>query len=240
MDFTLIIQALVAVGTLALASATFLLGWNSVKERQASEASELAVGAYNPLRAEALGWTNLQTAHFSASNNTWTNLKQSHLDLVSRFPKEITAALDASEKDVSRVGFLRYKVSLPINAALEKLSNELDPKRQAGSTVVVRLIVSKVYISPIDPTLVWLSGKGLKNYLDNFVASHYPDNSWDVQIMVGNAVVGGLKETEQFCNSFSGLLDDDSEAPEYRELISKIAVHGKTINSLIEKELKKH
>jgi len=28
--------------------------------------------------------------------------------------------------------------------------------------------------------------------------------------------------------------------PEYRELISKIAVHGKTVNSLIEKELKKH
>jgi hypothetical protein len=78
-DVPLTVQLLVAAGTLALASATAWLAWNSVKERKSAEARELAVGAYNPLRTEILSWADPETAYTNISRDTWSSLKRSQL-----------------------------------------------------------------------------------------------------------------------------------------------------------------
>jgi len=105
-----LIESAVAIGTFTLAGATFWLGWNGRAERKAREQTELAVGAYNPIRAEILNWIDPETAYNDISRDTWTNLKRTQLHLVAQIPKPITSLIDAAEKDVAQARFLRFKI----------------------------------------------------------------------------------------------------------------------------------
>src|SRR2546425_13275914 len=111
MDVSLIAQLLVAGGTLALAGATFWLGWNSLQERKTANARELAIGVYNPLRNDIFRWIELEPSYSGELGETWTSLKRSQLHLVATVPKAITTQLDSIEPNVRRANFLKDQVT---------------------------------------------------------------------------------------------------------------------------------
>src|SRR6058998_1663947 len=100
MDISLVAQLLVAGGTLALAGATFWLGWNSRQERKTANARERAIGVYNPLRNDIFGWIELEPSYSGELGESWTSLKRTQLHLVAGVPKIITTHLDSIEPDV--------------------------------------------------------------------------------------------------------------------------------------------
>jgi hypothetical protein len=76
--------------------------------------------------------------------------------------------------------------------------------------------------------------------VNDFVVEHFPNDTWDLEFYVGSTIAGGRKDAEEYQKKFSGFLDEDKEANELRELAYKISSQGKLINSMIEKELRKH
>ena len=239
MDISLIIQGLVAAGTILLASATFLLAWNSVKERKTNEASELAVGAYNPIRMQVLSWMDLEHAYGSASGSVWTSLKQTQLQLAGRIPKSLTTQLDDAESLLDRIQSLREKVSKEVWAKKEETAKRLLPSKQADWELMIRFMLDGRYVRWIDPTWAWLARQDLNEYVGEY-ATQFPDDTWDFEVVVGSTKVGGEKEANEVAEKLFEALDKQDEALELRESLGKLSSIAKSINAAIEKELKKH
>jgi hypothetical protein len=235
-DIPLTAQLLVAAGTLGLASATAWLAWNSQKERKTSNARELAIGVYNPLRNDIFRWIESEPSYSDQLGETWTSLKRTQLHLVAGVPKSITTQLDAVEPDVRKVNFLKDQVTNSVRELTTRLAGDAN----AQSIVLIRLIVSRGFVRAIDPTIVWLSRKSLANYVNEYVTRQYPGDTWGLEFAVTGNSTKGTKEAEEYCNRFFEELDRNKNANDLRDLLEKIRVQGKAINALIEVELKKH
>ena len=238
----MVIQVLVALGTLLLASATFLLAWNSVKERKGNEARELAVGAYNPLRLQVLSWMNLEDAYGSTPIDVWTSLKQTQLNLAGRVPKPVTTQLDNTEILLDKILFLRETVKKKIRVKTEETATALLPSRNAGSEMIIRFYVGEraQYVRWFDPTWAWLARKNFSDYVDQYAKQQFSDETWSLDVVVGNTIVGAKKEADEVAKKLFEYLDKQSEATEFRDLLEKLSKVAKSINEAIEKELKKH
>ena len=228
-----------AAGTILLASATFLLAWNSVKDRKARETNELAVGAYNPLRMQVLSWTDLENAYTSASISVWTSLKQTQLQLAGRIPKPITKQLDDAENLMDRVQSLRERVSKEVKTKYGEIAKGFLPSKQAGEELLVRFMLNGRYVRWFDPTWAWLAREGLDEYVGQYAAIQFPDDTWDFEVIVGSTKVGGEKEANEVAEKLFEALDKLDEASELRELLGKLSGMANSINAAIEKEMKK-
>jgi hypothetical protein len=238
-DVPLIIQVLVAAGTILLASATFLLAWNSVKERKGNEARELAVGAYNPLRMQVLSWMDLEHAYSNASISVWASLKQTQLQLAGRIPKPLTTQLDDAESLLDRIQSLRERVSKDVKAKKEEVAKRFLSSKQADWELMIRFMLDGRYVRWIDPTWAWLARESLDEYVGEY-ATQFPDDTWDFEVVVGSTKVGGEKEANEVAEKLFESLDKQDGALELRESLGKLSNMAKTINAAIEKELKKH
>lgn len=237
-DISLIFQGLVALTTGLLASATFWLAWNSVQERKTAKARELAIGVYNPLRNDMFRYSESEPGYNYGDHfpETWTSLKRNQLDLVARVPKPITTALDTLEPDVRKANFLKTQVENTVRQLWWRLADGAN----AGSTVLIRLIVTRGFVRTIDPVIVWLSRKSLGNYVNEYSVTNYPKDKWHLEFAVDSNPVGSTQQAEDYSNRFFDELDRNKDANDLRDLLGAIATQGKTINTLIEAELRRH
>jgi len=236
LDLSLTVEALVAAGTFALASATFLLAWNSVKERKANEARELAIGVYNPLRNDIFSWIESEPAYNNPLNETWTSLKRTHLHLIGRVPKAIASRLDEIEPDIKRTNFLKEQVTNTVR----ELTTRLVEDANAQSIVQIRLVITRGFVRAIDPALVWLSRNTLANYCNEYVIRQYPGDKWHLEFYVGGNPKKDMNEAEEYCNRFFDELNRNKNGNDLRDLLERLKAQGKAINALIEAELKNH
>lgn len=234
-----IVQLAVAVGTLLLASATFLLAWNSVKERRANEARELAVGAYNPLRMQVLSWLDFENSYTNASTSAWTSLKQTQLQLAGRIPKAITTQLNDAEILVDRIQSLKERVSKEVKTQYEEIAKRLLPSKQNEWELLIRFMLNGRYVRWFDPTWAWLARQDLNEYVGEY-ATQFPNDTWDFEVVVGSTKVGGEKEANEVAEKLFEALDQQDEALELRQSLGRLSTMAKSINVAIEKELKKH
>lgn len=240
-DIPVIAELLVAGGTLTLAGMTYWLAWNSRKERKTREARELAIGAYNPLHVEVSNWTNLESAYNGSSHQVWSSLNLNQLDLVARIPPPISSKLETAEKLVDRVKLLGFRVSKEIIVNKQKWANELYPQRHPpDADVDLRLTIAGLYVGGLDPIYAWLSRKTLSDYLNDYVAKRSPSESWGVQLHVGSAIFGDIKDAEAYSKKLFNFLDSYEDAKTLRDLHDKLSAEAIVINSAIEKELRKH
>jgi hypothetical protein len=240
-DIPLTAQLLVAAGTLALASATFLLAWNSFKERKANEARELAIGAYNRLRTEISGWMDLEAAYTTpALHVVWTSLKQNDLRLVSHIPKPISTQLNSAELLVNRIALLSKKTFPRVNSKIQEVIQELYHQEQVS--VNLRLMVAGGFFDYVrweQMGVSWLDHKTLKERTNDYVAKRFQGDTWEIEVLVGSTPAGGTKEAEEIAKKVHDFLDKDKDALELRDLLPKLADQAKLIDLAIQKQLKK-
>jgi len=240
-DIPLTAQLLVAAGTLALASATFLLAWNSFKERKANEARELAIGAYNPLRTEISGWIELEGAYTTpASHVVWTSLKRNDLRLVAHIPKPISTQLDDVEPLVDRIGLLSKKVFPKVNAKIGEVIRELHHGEWPVTNL--RLMVAGGFFDYLRWEAVgisWLARKTLREFANDYVAKRFSGDTWEIEVWVDSTRVGGTKEAEDIVRKVHDFLDKDNDSIELRDKLPKLSDQAKLIDNAIRKQLKK-
>src|SRR4029077_5403873 len=184
-DVPLTAQLLVAAGTLALASATAWLAWNSTKERKSNDARELAVGAYNPLRAEIAVWINVETAYSApASHDVWTSLKQGQLHLVARIPDPITTQLDESEPLVDRIRPLSGKVYSKAYVKTQEVFQELYHSQQGN--INPRILLGGMFFDYLKLQEFggwWIARKTLRDHMDAYAAKRFPGETWAIDVL---------------------------------------------------------
>ncbi len=243
-DIALIAQFLVALGTLLLASATFWLGWSSRQERKTAKARELAISVYNPLRGNIFPWFESEPSYNDPLIELWPSLKRNQLQVIAGgVPDAIISKLDLVGPDVARVNFLKTKMITTVQEVYANLTKELYPAAQFQGQppymyTFVRFLVKGRMVRTIDPAVVWLRRKKVKEYVDEYGSKQYPGETWTLELTL-YSVSAGKEEAQSFCNRFAQSLEADDNAKELRDLLEKVAVQGKEINSLIEVELKK-
>lgn len=238
MDIALIVQVLVAAGTLALASATFWLGMISIRERKAAQREQLAVSIYNPLRNEVSLWTDIEVAHRGASHNTWTGVKTNLLHLVSHMPKDMISQLNDAEPLVDRIHFLSGQVSLKLASVTRQIAHELRPQAPPDHFLTFRIMDPNgpQWLTEIDPTQAWLVRKTVRQWAGDYVAKAHPVTNWEIEVLAGIRV-GGTKEVEELGSRVFTFFDKDKDALELRVLLEKLCAVGNMIKAGIEKEL---
>lgn len=243
-DISLVFQGLVALTTGLLASATFWLAWNSVQERKTAKQRELAIGIYNPVRADIIGWVQSERSYVSKLGESWPSLKQTQLHLIASVPDSIVDKLDAIEPKVSRANFLKDKMNTFIQDTYTKLVGEHYPQANFGGSrpydyTFIRLMVEGRFVRSIEPALIWLKREKLDDYATAYVSKQFEGKKWQLELNVHTLPAFDQKEAGLFCERVFSALDKDLLAVELRNLLDSISIEGKEINALIEAELKK-
>ncbi|HZY47022.1 MAG TPA: hypothetical protein VFE96_04420, partial [Candidatus Bathyarchaeia archaeon] len=203
----------------------------------------LAIGVYNPLRQDIFRWVETEPNYNDQWAETWKSLKRSQLHLLVGVPDSIITLLDRVEPDITRANFLKTKMTTIIQELLKNIVQESYPKAslpgEPYSYVFVRAIVGGKFVRTIDPAIMWLSRKNVKDYLNEYVSKQYEGETWKLELVVGNLSLGQM-EAEDFCKKFMDSLEGNVIAEELRDRLESISTQGKALNPLIEAELKRH
>ncbi len=236
-----LLNAAVAVGTLALAALTYYQLRLLSRERRATQARELADRVYTPLLRDVAKWTKPEEVYGDASCKTWTELKLQAPYLGLRVPRDIATKLDEAERVFGRIGFLLSQVRPMIHLEANRLGRKL--ATEIGITgekeTMLRIVDSNSLIVNLDIGKIWAAKLSLKDWAQKYVAAHYPVEDWKVEILFGPDPVGGTKEAEAFMEQLSGFLKTQPLANELLERIWQIIDLGRIIIPLIDQNLAK-
>lgn len=236
-----LVDSLVAIGTLALAVLTVYQLRLFIRERKANQARELADRIYTPLRVEVASWINPEQVFNDASCKTWTDLKERMPYLTLRLPRDLVGLLDTTQQLLNRIGFLNIQVREMIQDEMHRLSAELCTRSGVNyrGLGVIRILGKRELITQVDLGRVWCMKTTVKEWVENYVQTHYPVKEWELEILNGADRVGGLKEAEEIAQQVFTSLKNQPFASELREKIYKVKELAQKAISRIDEELSK-
>ena len=237
LEFSVIVDSLVAVGTIGLALLTYRQMRLLNKERRATQARELAEKVYNPILQE-LG--ELHPEHFSFLR--WSDVKRSSPHLTPRVPTPLYALFERAETHSELIGVLGGRVSDMITEKELQLVNELGlkPKPAQQDWVEFRILVGKGEPPRIYLSNVWVIGKDLDTYAKDYVTKKYaPGKEWDIELRVGGYRAGGKPEAEKMANLVFETLRANSDALQLQQKHREAMGLGAQISERIIEELGK-
>ncbi len=222
----LVVDSVVAIGTLALAILTVSQLRLLIRERKGAQARELAERVYTPLRMEVSSWSDPEKVYAGFSTKTWSDLKQKVPYLTLRVPRDLTNILDEVERLYPRFDFLVGQVRGMIFEEAKRLGRELGA--QVGITkegwTDFRIVVKKGPFLNFDIASVWIRKMTLLDWARDFMETHYPIGDWEVEVRFADVRAGGTEESVKIAEN---VLQFMNTQPLARELLGKIEEIGR-------------
>lgn len=237
LELSVIVDILVAAGTIGLALLTYHQMRLLNKERGATQARELAEKVYNPILQE-LG--ELHPEHFSFLR--WSDAKRTAPHLIPRIPSPLYTLFERAEAYSKLVGFLGGLVSDMITEKELQLVSDLGlkPKPAQQDWVEFRILIGKGEPPRIYLSNVWIRGKDLDTYAKDYVAERYAaGKEWDIELRVGGYRAGGKSEAERVANLVFETLRADTNALQLQRKHKEAMELGTQIAERIREELGK-
>jgi hypothetical protein len=238
---SLLVDLAVAIGTLGLAFLTVYQLRLLMRERKATQARELADHVYTPLRKEIASWTNPEEIYGGASFKTWTELKENAPYLTLRVPPDLSTTLDEAKQLISRVNFLKSQIGPMMYKETNRLGREFAVKVGISreDQTMLRIVDKHGLIANLDMGRVWSTRTSLRNWAKTYVATHYPVEDWEVQILVGPDPTGSTKEAEQLAEQLFEFLKGQPLARELLKKIEEVTTLSRHAIERIDQELSK-
>jgi hypothetical protein len=241
-DASLVIEALVAVGTIGLSLLTVYQTQLLIRERRASQARELAEKIYTPLRVEVVYWQDVELVRLPP----WKFFKDTMPYLTLRVPKDIATLLDGGDQILRNMARLEEKARNFCGDQLKSLGWELAQAKGQRSTLepttAFRVLVNNSVVLTLDGTSisqVWVSGKDLKRWVSDYCSKNLPDAAWKMDVIVGGQNFGDLENAETIATKLFGSLAGQPYAEELRASARALVPIGVKALQRIDKELAK-
>ena len=235
---SILIEALVAVGTVGL---TLLTAYQLRRDRKEALARELADRVYVPMRDVAAKWQNPEAMASYPTN--WSALERTTPYLTSRVPSDL-------RKLFEKAGAIEREISLYTRAVYDLVISQGLGSKIHASTTAVRIMKGREYLGDVNMTNLWKSGKSLEQYVTDYMARSYPlSKEWrldlwaDVDAPGGTGTVqqqiGETKESIEYSEKLRKYLSSKPEAVNYQQGYKDLAEVGSKAFDRIEKELRK-
>ncbi len=234
--FNTLSQALVGIGTLAVSFVALYQSRLGVEERHKRD---LAQRVYTPLRAEVVKWLDPETQTFYV----WNELQEKELYWVKKVPKDMTTLLNEGREAFRRLLAARIALNTLTLNETTRLGNEL--RKNLGLTIhegqsppTIRIMAgNQGLIGQVYPENVWLTRKGLRDYVMTLVNRSYRGIDWTAEILVDGHPRGGLPEAEEFMGKIMEFFEGQPQARELRESSEKLRTLGSKLLLRLDEEL---
>lgn len=235
---SVVIEAAVAAGTLALAILTVYQLRLLVRERRENRARELADKIYAPLRKDVAYW--LERGHFGV--RAWRELEEKEPFLIRWVDSEIVASFEKAQPIDKNIGSLSLRLNELVSKASFRAREQLGlgASSPGSGQISFRVLAgnnvlhSGIYVEPL-----WLSGKTLIEYATEYMAGMYPRFEWEFDLQIDGQTRGGMKEAVEFGNEVLKLLEEEPLAREMREKVEYMRTIGAKVLRTIDQEITK-
>jgi len=240
-----VLQALVAAGTLAVASIT---GYITVRDRREALAREMADRVYVPMRKQSITWQDPEPSGVLPS---WDKLKQDLPYLTSRIDAKLTKTFDRAEQLRNQMGILITPVDEALTAEIQRSTPVGDYGVGKAPMPRIRVLRGFSKFGDFDvkllAILLFKTGESLDQFVSDHMAMNRPDvSSWYVEFYYpleqGIVETLSLDKSKVANNWFDHLLkslDSNSEALRLRADYRELKALGAEATKTIDKELRK-
>ncbi len=225
--FSLIVQALVAVGTFMVGLAAFYQSYAARKERTIRD---MTTKVYAHLRKDVLTWLEVENQECMA----WPDLKLSQPWWVHKLRKPLFSLLNRAEELYRKIVTLRRTVGELESQETARLSEKLSNR---GRSHTIRILTPSHDPIHIYVGNVWLTAKSLNEYAVDRIAKDASGAKWNLDLMIDGHAVGNDKTAEDFANQLIAFLETQQTARDYRDLVSQLKSLGPQTLLLIDKEI---
>lgn len=206
----------ITVGTLSLATMTYKQLQQSVLERRALRARELADTIYNPLHSSLEATLDTEDVFRFNFMNRWTLLRREYAFLARMIPRDLEGTLTDLQTSMEEIGPLRNHFYKLVLDEYRKLAAELEGRSDYdNATMSLTLQPGGVPIFPETVIDIWANGITLTEWADRRARFNL-EGKWRIDVECGGRVVGDTERAVGIIDKLFAFLDGQATARDLR------------------------
>jgi hypothetical protein len=211
----------------------------TIEQSPSQTAQQLAELVYTPLRKEATSWLDPATPTYTVG--AWSNLEAEKPYLIRLVPADIAEIFNQAKIIWVRMSSLNLSLfgtyEKAILAAREQLN--LTQARPGAGQVIFRILSGSNFLGGVWLQKLWVSGKSLKQFAEDFVKTNFPGTDWELDLQIDGLTAGDHNTALEFAEVALTFLSHEPKAVEIQKKHAELKALGVKARPRIDKELSK-
>lgn len=239
-ELQLLLDGLVALGTLGLAGVTFYQARLLVRERKSTRLRELAQRVLTPLRGTVERWASLDHLLGETGRHTvgelaeqreksWPTIRAREAHLLPNLPTGLISLLEEGSTLEDRIVRLKSRVASSayeeFNSRVQDIMGRLGVKTQGWPQLYA--VSDRSLMMSGNLVDLWLTGQSATDWAREVVAAQFPGENPKPAIRSADQQVGGPEEAGEATRNVFLYLESDPLANELRQLVKRILAAGR-------------
>jgi hypothetical protein len=209
--------------------------------------NELVEQVYTPLWKEATSWLDPATPTYTVG--TWSNLETEKRYLTRLVPPDIAEIfgqakilwVKMSSLTLALFGAYDAAIIAARDAVIITVHEGMNPTQAplGAGQVVFRILSGPNFLGGVWLQKLWVSGKTLDGYAQEFVDANYPGTEWRLDVQIDGKTVGNHDTAVRFAGAAETFLRHEHKALEIRDRYAQMRALGVKARGRIDEELDK-